>query len=170
VTKVLSSLLVGAFFRPPAKAIMEHAPANAKLELVPEPENPYDALAIRVLFNLTQVPESQHEALRLKLPGTGHDWDELVGSGESLFVGYVCTEHNKDLFKARQVLLQQGQIAEAEALVGNETIGAACRDLGDPPWQAKLGFSAEGKPMVKLEVPAPAEEDPDEEDLDEHAE
>lgn len=43
--------IVGARFRPPAQQILEILPAGTKLLLVRQPDNPYDAKAVAVMWD-----------------------------------------------------------------------------------------------------------------------
>lgn len=45
-----SAPLVGAYFRPPAQAVLSQLPSGAALLIEPEPSNPYDENACRVLL------------------------------------------------------------------------------------------------------------------------
>ena len=49
MTKTMSFPIVGAHFRPPAKAILECLPAGSALSLRPEPDNPFDSNAVQVI-------------------------------------------------------------------------------------------------------------------------
>lgn len=128
------SLLVGAHFRPPAKAIIESLPAGAELGLEPEPSNQYDEYAIKVMVRAEAVPASQQEELREKCFMMGADWDELLLSTEPLFLGYLISANNKKL----------------GAWTPNTVIGDAI-SAGDG-WTARLGFSDQGEPMVVVSV------------------
>jgi hypothetical protein len=130
---VLHSLLVGAYFRPPAKQVLAHAPRGAELILQKEPENPWDPGAIRVLMSLAEVPESQHESLAVALSGTGTELEDLLQAEEPLQLGYIISPTNKKL----------GQWA-------SNLVVADFMDRG--PCMARLGFTAEGEPTVLTEL------------------
>jgi hypothetical protein len=83
--------LVGAHFRPPASTLLAHLPAGSPVELIPEPENPYDASAVGVWISGADIPES--DSLRDALPASGHDLGELR-AGERLQLGYLCSAAN----------------------------------------------------------------------------
>lgn len=89
-----TSTLVGAHFRPPAKAVIAHLPANAHLELTPEPENPHDEFAIQVIVSPEEVPEDEYEALRADLAASGFDLDELL-EGPAVQLGYIGSKPGK---------------------------------------------------------------------------
>lgn len=133
----MKTLLVGMYFRPPAKQIVEVLPAGTKLQLSPETDNPFDEYAIQVLVRASQVPESQHEFLREILPSCGEDWDELLAEDKVIHLGYIAASGGKPLQKAgldfgnREVLDFMGSHSN---------------------WIAELGFLEDGKPTVELSV------------------
>lgn len=133
--------LVGMHFRPPAKWVLEHLPANTELRLVPEPENPYDPKAIKVLVEPRFIPESQHEALREKLLGTGYDLDELLALGSPIWLGFVGDS--------------EGKLCREAGLPGNGDVAGMARDRGCEVADllASLGFQLDGKPAVHVSVP-----------------
>jgi hypothetical protein len=88
------STLVGMHFRPPAKAVLEHLPAGAHFELIPEPENPYDEFAIKVLVSPEEVPESEHEALADDMVSYGCDITEFFEGGQ-FHLGYIGSKPTK---------------------------------------------------------------------------
>ncbi len=65
---ILTSLLVGDHFRPPAKLVLQHLPAGTQLQLELEDDNPYDAEAVRVYVSVLEIPQSQYSALESELP------------------------------------------------------------------------------------------------------
>lgn len=132
---MLSTLLVGAHFRPPAKQVLQVLPSGTELGLRPEPENPYDELALAVdLPSGNVIPESQHEALGVLLEGTRIDLVEVIGDAP-IHLGYVPKPENKDLKNSpyasyhgvREEIVRQGL------------------------WpRAHLAFSPAGKPLVVM--------------------
>ena len=121
--------LVGAFFRPPAKFLLEVLPAGTPLTLVPEPENPYDENAIAVYGSAAGASLAGLMSIAPQLEGCGHGLpDDLEERAEwvetSRHLGYVAKE----------------QTASIRVASGGS----------DAPWHAKLSFSAEGKPQVKV--------------------
>ena len=123
--------LVGAFFRPPAKFLLEVLPAGSELLLVPEPENPYDENAIAVYGNAAGASHAEaSESLPRSLRAAATDFRMTWKSGEweetSRHLGYVAKDQTASIRRA------------AESY--NSTA----------PWHAKLSFSAEGKPQVKV--------------------
>src|SRR5258706_6686427 len=133
MSSILQSLLVGAHFRPPAKQVLAHLPVGAELILQREPENPYDVGAIKVLVDLVEVAEGQRGALDEALTGTGVDLVELLEAEEPLQLGYVISATNKKLANWASNLA-----------VGEFMDRGAC--------VARLGFTAEGEPLVVTEL------------------
>lgn len=83
--------IVGAHYRPPAKAILQCLPSGAALILRPEPTNQFDANAIMVICPTSSIPESQHEELELHAAGHGFSLDEILSKTEH-HVGYIPKE------------------------------------------------------------------------------
>jgi hypothetical protein len=80
--------LVGAHFRPPAKAILQVLPAGIELILRAEPTNPYDANAVQVLCASSVIPQEAHEELGVFALGYGYDLAQILAQDE-WHVGYV---------------------------------------------------------------------------------
>jgi len=83
--------LVGAHFRPPAKALLASLPAGHPLELRPEPENPYDPNAVAVWLDTKTLPSEAREELAETLEGTGFDL-ESIDEQRDFHVGYMARE------------------------------------------------------------------------------
>ena len=130
---MLYSPLVGAHFRPPAKQVLANARANAELKLLPEPDNPYDALAIKVIGRVQDlVPEGLWPQLEQSLFGTGVELEELL-SQEELHLGYLISASNKKL----------------EDWTSNVVVGEL---MSQGPVRARLGFAPDGSPLVRVEA------------------
>jgi len=84
--------LVGAHFRPPAKALLASLPAGHPLELRPEPDNPYDPNAIAVWLDTKTLPSEAREELVETLEGTGFDL-ESMDEQRDFHVGYMAKDH-----------------------------------------------------------------------------
>ena len=67
--------LVGAFYRPPAKAILQVLPTGCPLLLVPEPTNEFDPNAIRVEVESCHIPSG--EPLEVALDSQGFTPSEI---------------------------------------------------------------------------------------------
>jgi len=158
MTQLLSPL-VGSHFRPPAKAILAHLPDGASLVLDPEPSNPYDPSAVRVLVGVSEIPESEYPALEVELPEFGSSLEDLLKngtlSGEDLdifdepmiFLGYIAASGGKPLEKVQ---------AQRPNLVGNsEVLSMLVFSPATPA--ARLRFGPSGEPEVEVAEATEAE-------------
>lgn len=133
MTESLTTYLVGAHFRPPAKIVLQHLPSSTLLTLIPEPENPYDDKAIKVIVATSAIPPSQHSELETKLLGCGWTLEQLIDT-PSLHLGYIPRN-------------------TAKCLIGNEQIGnmiECARTENGPDLNATLTFDGAGKPQVRV--------------------
>ena len=128
----LTSLLVGAHFRPPAKLIIASLETGCQLGLRPEPDNPYDNFALAVWLNPKQIPEFMYPTLSDQLPSMGFQLEELL-NGPDVQLGYVAASGGKPLIGTG---LSAGN-QEFLAVIS----GPAC---------GELGFLPDGKPTVTL--------------------
>lgn len=136
----LTGLLVGMHFRPPAKLILETLKSGTELQLVAEPDNEYDANAIRVFVSLGEVPASQYGRLEAELPGFGWDIEtfrQRAETGESLMLGYIAASKNKAL-------------KEDSSLVSNEAFLGAQELVSWSDCSIRLGFAPSGAALVIL--------------------
>jgi hypothetical protein len=140
MTRIFTTMLVGAHFVPPAKLVLEHLASGTELILEPYDDNPYDSSAIRVLVEPRLIPESQHGVLDEKLPGAGSDMQTLLASGP-LVLGHVASSGGKPLAKANA----SGPIQYVGTLEVREA-------LTQPGHEAKLGFDPAGLPIIYLTV------------------
>lgn len=134
------ALLVGAYHRPPAAALLAALSQGASLDLVPEPDNPYDAQAIQVWLTIDQLP-TEGEALanlELALPGFGSSLDEVLAEPQWM-LGYLAATGGKPL--------AQGQIKTGLRLAGNVEIGP----LIQAGAKASLEWGPGGEPLVRVE-------------------
>lgn len=103
MTKI--GLLVGAHFRPPAKAVLAALPSETPLALRAEPENPYDTQAMAVYLTMSDLEVAvgpgtpRRIALEDSLPSMGWAWEALCASGDTIQLGYLARQGNKDLNK-----------------------------------------------------------------------
>ncbi len=127
--------LVGMHFRPPAKTVVDHLPAGCPLGLVPEPENPYDPKAIKVLLTVTDLGEqvlSPSGELANALLGTGWDLEGLLAEGQ-IQLGYLADS--------------DGKICRANGDPGNAQAAAM---MAEGPVTATFAFLVRAAPGVKL--------------------
>jgi hypothetical protein len=143
--------LAGAYFRPPAKQVLAALPAGAKLRLEPEPDNPYDPGAVKVLVGMEEVPAEQDSELDVALAGVGTDVGTLRAAEQEIFLGYVAKTGGKPLAKAQLVALAAGSDAP---LVGNQDIAEAAVVAGVlvSELTASLVFGPDGTPLVRVVV------------------
>lgn len=134
---ILTSLLVGSHFHPPAKALLEHLPQGAPLILRREPDNPYDPNAIEVLLQPQSIPESQHGELGVKLPGMGFDLADVLQS-PSIILGHVAATGGKPLLQST-----------IPGLVGNLEF---LKEMEGELAPAVLGFDGGGRALIVLQT------------------
>lgn len=131
--------IVGAHFRPPAKWMLARLPNGAPLRLEAEPSNPYDPNAIKVWASPAEVPESERAALADEIAGAGFSLDELLASGEKIWLGYIGDS--------------QGKLCIKNGWLGNAEVHAVAkrRNLGLGELGARLASLASGQPAAKIE-------------------
>lgn len=146
-----SFAIVGAHFRPPAKALLACLPAGAGLLLVAEPDNPYDAHAVQVWVNAQAYPDEIWPELVLQSTGYGYDEDQLregaAGNHPEGFdgrgwwhIGYIPAQ-------------KAGKNGEPEA---EADIDYAQGHIPHSGAEGKLTFDQAGKPMVTVSPWPPA--------------
>lgn len=86
----------GAYFRPPAKALLDALSVGTPLTLLAEPDNEYDPNAIAVWLASASIPETSHAALRAGLGPFGSSLEEVLDI-EWHHVGYIPKENAADL-------------------------------------------------------------------------
>lgn len=135
MTKTLTSALVGGHFRPPAKQLLALLPSGQALELIPDPENPYDPHALKASLWLNKVDKMLYPSIESGLEGTGFDLEGLLSMEEPLQLGFVAASGGKPLAKAG---LTDGNQEFAKAMAAW------------PEHVAKLAFAPDGSPRVML--------------------
>ncbi len=86
--------IVGTFFRPAGKAILAELASGAQLDLIPEPDNPYDPNAVKVMVKASSLPPADTIGLLEAVEGYGLDLEVLLSS--DFFLGYIAknmTQH-----------------------------------------------------------------------------
>lgn len=135
-----SAPLVGAYFRPPAKALLQSLPALHPLELRPEPSNPYDPNAVAVWLDASTIPdEIVQDELQYTLPGMGQDVDSLL-TQRWWQLGYIAKDRAAEVHEPIARFLQHANEA------------AECPDDILSGLSATLGFDGAGKPLVKFSI------------------
>jgi hypothetical protein len=130
---ILTVLLVGSHFHPPAKALLEVLPEGFPFGLQPDPFNKYDPQAIKVMIEpedlaeaIEDLPTPAREVLETNLNGFGLSIDQILQWPEPFHCGHVGAS--------------EGKPAKAEKADGTNEVWS---ELGSPdgalkPYQAKL--------------------------------
>lgn len=133
--------IVGSHFVPPAKALLEHAPAQARVTVRPERDNPHDGNAVTVHITFGEIPHSQWDELRIKMAGYGFDLDDCDESTE-FALGHIAASGGKPIGKIEMTTgLSLAGTIELAALVGAE-------------WTEREGtlqFGGGGEPLVQID-------------------
>jgi len=151
----ITTQLVGAHFRPPAKALLACLPAGHPLFLRPEPTNEYDANAVQVvLLRSTLEPlladVAFSEELENQLAGQGFDL-ATVREADEWHLGYLpraakgnpkLEEWNVGVQKAIHEVCPQAHDDGSEQIA--------------PVVPAALSFDSTGKPAVIIPWPPKA--------------
>jgi len=124
---IVSTLIVGAKFRPPALALLETLPMGTKLTVQREPTNVYDSNAIMVLVQTVDMQPS--EALAERLPGFGFGIERLFAENE-WHLGYIPRE------RAAQIAPLMDRLPQVVKQL-----------------DATLTCNAEGQTQVRFELP-----------------
>jgi len=119
--------IVGAFYRPPAKIVLDAIPVGTPLFLSAEPDNEHDTNAVAVWIVSECIPASAHPKLEADLPRFGFSLDTFLEQ-EQWHLGYIPRD-----FAAG--LRSQG-IVPTDATVA-----------------VQFSVSNEGKPRVRFEEP-----------------
>ena len=130
--------LMGAHFRPPAKALIQALSSDHPLELRPEPTNPYDPNAVAVWLDASTIaPDILDEELAFTLPSQGQDVESLLEQ-KWWQLGYLAKE--------KAAIFQE---PIARAISGANAEGPDDQSTGFP---ARLGFTGDGKPAVLFNI------------------
>ena len=116
--------IVGAYYRPPAQAILKVLPLGTTLTLVAEPDNEHDPNAIAIWLYTKDVPEICDERLEELLPDYGSTIEDFRNQ-EMYHLGYVPREM-------------------AATLRARNTVPA------DSPVEGSFSLSTGGAPRVRL--------------------
>ena len=119
--------IVGSFYRPPAKTLIEALPIGTPLFLLAEPDNQYDANAIAVYFESQNIPESSHGQLDEALSQYGFSLDTIIAQ-DQWHLGYLPKE-----FAA--------QLRASDTVVVNR------------PMDVTFAVAPDGKPRVRFAKP-----------------
>ena len=121
--------IVGAYFRPPAKVLIEVLSIGTPLELIAEPDNIYDPNAIAVWLNSSHIPPEAYSRLEELLPPFGYSLEDVMNE-EYWHLGYVPKELAK-------------RLRETQAIDTSE------------PMAVTISLSSNGAPRVRRAEPFP---------------
>lgn len=116
--------IVGSFYRPPAKALIQSLPVGTPLTVRAEPDNPVDPNAIAVWLKSKDLTEAALAELDMLLSGFGYTIQQILDSKEWQ-LGYLPKEI-------------------AEVLRGNDSVKAG-EDI-----QGTFRCAASGAPRVEF--------------------
>lgn len=159
--ETITTSLVGAHFRPPAKALLAFLPTGCPLALRPEPTNEYDENAVQVVLRTAiLIPILNHAAVRDEaevvsvLASAGYDL-QSIREEEEWHLGYLprAAKGNQAL-EAWNVQVQQAVHAVCQPIRGEPEDG-----FGDenPTIACTLSFDGAGKPTVVIPWPPKVE-------------
>ena len=137
--------IVGAYYRPPAAAILKFLPINTPLVLDPEPDNPHDPNAIKVCIEAERLEVIIASMTPERLEQFGLDLFSVGWSIEVLLLKCGETVEAEGAWGAAH-LFHLGYIPRADAPSWLSALA------GSPDHTAVLSFSPEGKPLCKLET------------------
>jgi hypothetical protein len=80
--------IVGAFFRPPAKALLASLPFGQALTVRAEPDNQHDVNAIAIWLESENIGDASQAELLESLPGFGIDLNQIMSEME-WHLGYI---------------------------------------------------------------------------------
>lgn len=83
--------IVGAFYRPPAKVVLQSLAVGTPMFLMAEPENQYDPNAIAVWMNTSDIPQASQDELEGALPQFGFTLAQVLEM-EQIHLGYIPKE------------------------------------------------------------------------------
>lgn len=140
--------LVGAHFNRPAKHLLTALPHNTVLVLEPDPDNPYDSKATKVLIAtdvLMDIDAKHPGGIDSACAGTGFDLDTLMINATS----------TDDLTILGHLPDSDGKVAEKLGCKGNRHVAEALElaGLGWGDVTVRLKFDGEGRPEVEIEIP-----------------
>lgn len=159
MTDSITTQIVGAHFRPPAKALLACLPAGHPLWLRPEPTNEYDENAVQVLLrSSTLVPLVEEEFFRdeveNQLSGQGFDLEQVLAQ-EEWHLGFL-----PKAAKGNQKLEEWNRgVQQAVHAVAAVTADADKGDVYSPELHyvaCSLSFDSAGKPTCIIPWPPTA--------------
>lgn len=154
MTDSITTQIVGAHFRPPAKALLSCLPAGHQLWLRPEPTNEWDENAVQVLLrsaslrSLLTEPFIRDE-LERQLSGQGSDIESVLVQPE-WHLGYLprAAKGNKEL-EEWNIGVQQA----VHEICRNADFEDDCTDNPQAQVACFLSFDSAGKPTCIIPWP-----------------
>ena len=95
--------IVGSFYRPPAKILIDALPIGTPLFIMAEPDNQYDPNAVAVWLETRNIPETSYAALEEALPAFGFDLDTVL-SQDQWHLGYIPKDFAAQLRASETVM------------------------------------------------------------------
>lgn len=153
MSETITTSLVGAHFRPPAKALLACLPAGHPLALRPEPTNEYDANAVQVVLRTSTLAPLCKEAffadeVNNQLTAQGFDLESVLDEPE-WHLGYLprAAKGNAKLEEwnvgVQQAIHEVARIDDTDKIPTGELATIA----------ATLSFDASGKPAIIIPWP-----------------
>lgn len=156
---MLRAPLVGTRFRRAGELLLASLPAGCTLHLAPEPTNPVDGKAIKVLVDASDIPREAHAHLRESLPNFGLTLEQWLEASEMLPLGYIASSTSEAGLKA---------LAGNEGSVGNADVLKLLSECEGAEVFARLSFAMSGLPEVIITTEQEEQEsDLEEEDFEE---
>lgn len=142
--------IVGAHFRPPAKAVLQVLPSGADLWVEREPENFHDPNAAKVLCSPQAIPPAEHQDLEVQVLGYGFDLAQVLAM-DSIHLGYIPRDIMLVLAPIMDAQAQNAQIqfSELQNKVRDFQVELNVKTMR---WPGVLVFTAQGKPAVSFNV------------------
>lgn len=149
MTDSITTQLVGAHFRPPAKALLACLPAGHPLLLRPEPTNEYDDNAVQVLLMRDSLESLLADVdfsaeLENQLAGQGFDL-ATIREADEWHLGYLPRAAKGNL------ALEEWNVGVQKAI--HEALATSIADNRDETVDAQLSFDSTGKPAVIIPWP-----------------
>lgn len=146
--------IVGAHFRPPAKALLASLPSGQELWLRPEPTNPYDENAVQVLLRTESIPQECWENLLIQASGQGYD-EAMLRAEPFWHLGYIPKAVPKGDTRTMEQNIENQQIIH-RWYAANHPDFEDGEYAGVPQLAGSLSFDPAGKPTI-IVAPWPPE-------------
>lgn len=118
--------IVGAHYRPPAKALISGLSSGTKLCIHAEPENQFDINAIQVFLKSENILINDIDNLNVELSTSGKNINDIQDQ-ERWHLGYIRKELAKDLRESNKVEI-------------------------DKEYEGEFVIDFRGKPMIEIDL------------------